>query len=127
MRPRPLALALIALASSIPGCVAVAVAAVAAGAVHVTSEDSVEVYFDAPHDRVFDAAEQQVVALGGSPLSNRVTGRIEAEVGHSDVEVQVTSVGKARTRVEVQARKNEGVSPDVDCANQVAMGIAKRL
>ncbi|HKE02256.1 MAG TPA: hypothetical protein VKE69_14655 [Planctomycetota bacterium] len=127
MRPTSLAVVPLALAALLPGCLVVAAAAVAAGVVHVTSEDTVEVYFNNPYDKVFDAAEQELVARGGAPMTDRKTGKIEASLGHSSVSIQVTGTGDKSTRIEVKARKNQGISPDIDRANQIATGVSKRV
>jgi uncharacterized protein DUF3568 len=118
--------------SLLSGCESVgsaaAGAAVGAAVVHVTGEDTVEVYLEAPYDRVYDAAEAELRDEGGIPKGDRGSGHLEAEAGHSSVKIDVARVQKEnRTRLTVKARKNSGISPDAERAGQIAVDIAQRV
>ncbi len=121
-------LALAGVALVLSGCVAVAAAAVAAGVVYTTSDDSSKVYFDQSRDTVFDACIKSVQELGVLDRDDRMAGSIEGTVDFATVTVQLNRPTKAMVKVTVSARKHVvGVSPAPDIAERVALDIAKRL
>ena len=121
-------LALAGIALILSGCVAMAAAAVAAGVVYTTSDDSSEVYFDQSWDTVFDACLKAVANQGVLDRDDRTAGSIEGTVDFATVTVQLNRPSSAMVKVTVSARKHVvGVTPAPDIAERVALDIAKRL
>lgn len=108
------------------GCLLVAGAAVGAGAVHVLGEDAAEVNLERDWDTVFNAGVDAVETLGSVETQDREAGVIEGHVKEADVTVKLEQVTKSTVKVVVEARKNEGVSPAPEIAQDVSHAIAER-
>ena len=112
-----LSLALLAL----PGCL-LGAAAVGAGVVAATSEDTARVDIRAPMDAVFDAASRQIESIVKITASDQSRGLLEGKSDGSSIEMSVFRVGEF-TRLRVTARKVAGTLPDLDLANRLASDI----
>ncbi len=115
------------LAASLPGCLLVAGAAIAAGVVHTVGDDVAEVTLESSTERVFEASENELASRSNGFRSYKGSLRIEGRVGASDVTITLDALPKESTRLRVVARKHEGLSPDVETAHQVAFAIVKRV
>ena len=115
-----------ALAAALPGCLLVAGAAIGAGIVHTTGEDTAEVVVEANTASAYAAAREEIRNRGMLESADAESSRVEGTVGGSSVKVSVTSPGTGEAKVSVSARKNGGISPDIETAEQVAMAIVKR-
>ncbi len=109
------------------GCLLIAGAAIALGVVHVASEDTTEVNLEGTRDHIYDACEAEMKARGVVEKGDRVGGTLEGRVGGSSVTVTVEKATESAWKVAVRARKNSGISPDLDTAQQVAYAIVKRV
>lgn len=120
----------IALAATLlllPGCLLVAGAAIGAGIVYSTGEDTAEVRVDADEAAAFAAAREEVILRGQIETSDPEVGRIEARIGTSTVTVTVRGEPEgAHSRVTVKARKAGGLGPDMDTAQTLAVAVVKR-
>jgi len=110
----------------LPGCLLVAGAAVGAGVVAATSEDTAQVDLRASRDEVFMTALRIVEAEGNVTDSNPGTGRIEGKVDGSSVLVKVFVVGDL-TRVTVKSRQIGGAFADLDLAESLATDISRAV
>ncbi len=115
-----------ALPLSITGCLFVAGAAIGAGIVHTTGEDTAEVVVEANSASAYAAAREEIQNRGVVESADADSSRVQGTVGGSSVTVSVSSPSSGEARVSVSARKNGGISPDIDTAEQVAMSIVKR-
>lgn len=123
----PLAFFLLAL-SILPltSCALAVGAAIGAGAVHATSEDTVELVIRARDAEVVSAAEGALDALGAAELVDRERVILQGSVGESRVDIRLVD-GVERRTVEISARRHAGLSPDLETARAVAREIALRL
>lgn len=110
-----------------PGCLLVAGAAIAVGVVHVTSDDTAEVLLDGSTDTIFEHVEKEMASRGTVTFSNRVGRRLEGEIGNADLVVTLERATDKTSRVRATARKNAGVSPDKDVAQEFLVGVTKRV
>ena len=125
-RSRAAALLFIA-AMALPGCVFVAGAAVGAGVIHATGDDTLEVVLHSPPGKVYDEAAEVVRTRGTLDKSRPVVREIEGSVSGASVTVTVLPEEKGNSRLRVKARRNGGISPDLETAEQVASWILKRV
>lgn len=107
---------------ALPGCVFVAGAAIGAGIVAATSEDTAQVDLDARVADVFATAVGVVERRGEVTGSSERSGEVEGNVGNSSVDVSVFAVNEF-TRVRVTARKLVGALPDLSLAEDIAREI----
>ncbi len=126
MKRIPLLLAMLLCAGTVPGCILVG-AAVVAGAVYTTGDDSAALRAEIDRETAFAAARSYVDEKGLLDMADPNAGRIEARVWESDVTIDVTEAENDRTVIEVTARRHIGLSPDQDVAKTIAEGIALRL
>ncbi len=113
-------------AAALPGCLLVAGAAIGAGIVHATGEDTAEVMVEVPSDAAYAAAREEIRTRGVLESADSDAAHLEGTVGGSTVKVSVSTPTRGEAKVSVSARKNAGISPDFETAEQVAMAIAKR-
>ena len=118
--------AALAAALSAPGCVFLAGAAVGAGVVHVVGEDSTEVVLEQSYESVFDASKEELGAQGTVEASDSEAGLVEGTVGSSSVRITVVRETESSVRVTVKSRKNAGISPDPETAEQISYALVKR-
>ena len=109
-----------------PGCVFLAGAAIGAGVVHVVGEDSTEVVLEQSYESVFDASKEELAAKGAVEASDADAGVVEGSVGPSSVTITVTRETDSSVRVTVKARKNGGISPDQETAEEISYGLLRR-
>jgi len=126
MKKAMLTAAVLAAALAVPGCVFLAGAAIGAGIVHAVGEDSTEVVLEEPYDAVFDASREELRARGVVEAADSEAGLLEGTVGGSSVKITVKRETDTTVRVTVKARKNAGISPDPEAAEQVSYGILRR-
>lgn len=120
------AVLLAAAALALPGCLLLAGAAIGAGIVHVVGSDSAEVVLEKDRAKVFEAAREEVKTRGVVETADAEAGTISGRVGSSSVEIAVAKETDSTVKVTVESRKNSGISPDPDTAQQVATAIVKR-
>jgi len=105
--------------ATLPGCLLVAGAAVGAGALIVTADDTVEVLIERDVRTVYEAALAELDARGTSMNRNPEFRRCEGEIGGSHVWIEVSPDKHDATRLRVRARKLEGTLPDLDLARDI--------
>ena len=123
----PRLLLVLLLLAPLPGCVLLVGAAIGAGVVHATSEDSVEVLFDAGFDEVYDVCEAQLERAGTVEVSDDLRGVLEGTVEDSELRITVDPTRQGYQRVTVTARKLSGLSPDLETAQWLADAVVRRL
>lgn len=121
------ALLVVAASLVVPGCIAIAAAAVAAGVVHATSDDSSEVTLERSWSKVFSASIAEMEAKGHVDVRDEEAGRVEGHVASAKVVITMSRSTENTVKVRVTARKLEGVSPAPDVAQDIALGLVKRL
>jgi hypothetical protein len=109
-----------------PGCVFLAGAAIGAGVVHVVGEDSTEVVVEQSYESVFDASKEELNTKGVVEASDVDAGLVQGSVGSSSVKITVTRETAGSVRITIKARKNGGISPDPDTAEQISYGVLRR-
>lgn len=109
-----------------PGCVFLAGAAIGAGVVHVVGEDSTEVVVEQSYQSVFDASKEELGAQGVVEASDSDSGMVEGSVGSSSVRITVRRETDSSVRLIIKARKNAGISPDPETAEQLSYGVLRR-
>jgi hypothetical protein len=120
MRKIPVVLALMLACSTLYGCAAVLVGAGVAGGIAI-SEDTGKLEVDTSFDRAWKIAYDTVKSMGAITKSDRDTGKIEAVVQESKVDVKIVPLTTRTVRIEVKARKN--LLPNMD----LAMTIINRI
>jgi hypothetical protein len=120
------AAALLLAAAALPGCLLLAGAAVGAGIVHVTAEDRAVVDLEADPGTAYRTARDVIDDRGLLGTAKEDTRTVAGTIGGSSVEVRVDSRDGGGSRVTVEARRNAGVSPDVETAQQTASAILSR-
>jgi hypothetical protein len=123
---RAAALLLVA-ATALPGCMIVAGAAVGAGVVHATGDDTLEVVLHSPPGKVYDEALEVVRTRGAIEASRPAVREIDGSVSGASITVTVLPEQSGQSRLRVKARRNAGISPDLETAEQVASWILKRV
>jgi len=120
----------IALAASLlllPGCLLVAGAAVGAGIVYSTGEDTAEVRVDVNAAAAFAASREEVILRGKIDSADEAAGVIEARIGTSTVRVAVVEEPEGgHSRVSVKARTTAGLAPDMETARILTVAVVKR-
>lgn len=101
---------------AIPSCALAIGAALGAGAVHTSSEDSAQLLTRSSAEDAFAACE--------STLERLV---LDGTVSESKLTVQIVPSGRDRHRITVSARRLAGLSPDLETARRVAGEIAELL
>ena len=118
---------LVIAATALPGCMIVAGAAVGAGVVHATGDDTLEVVLHSPPGKVYDEAEEVVRTRGAIEARRPLLREIDGSVSGASVTVTVLPEEPSQSRLRVKARRNAGISPDLETAEQVASWILKRV
>ena len=121
------AVLLLLAATALPGCMIVAGAAVGAGVIHATGDDTLEVVLHSPPGRVYDEAEQVVRTRGAIEATRPLVREIDGSVSGASITVTVLPEEPGNSRLRVKARRNAGISPDLETAEQVASWILKRV
>jgi hypothetical protein len=124
MRRVLLALTLLPL---LPSCAVLVGAAIGAGALHATSEDTVELLYRAPFGEVFDVCEAQLERAGEVTASDDLRGVLEGTADEAEVTITVDTTEQGYQRVRVKARRLSGLSPDLDTATWLGTVISRRL
>lgn len=123
MKAIALAVALLVL----PGCLLVAGAAVGAGIVYATGEDTAEVRVDVDAAAAYAASREEVIARGRIETSDPEAGILTATIGTSSVKVTVwADAQEGRSRVSVKARTASGLGPDMETARTLTVAVVKR-
>lgn len=112
---------------SIPGCALAIGAALGAGAVHTSSEDSAQVLTRSNAEDTFAACESILERLGAVDSADPKRLVLDATVSESKISVRIQPSGRDRHRVTVSARRLAGLSPDLETARRVAGEIAELL
>ncbi|MBI1849505.1 MAG: DUF3568 family protein [Planctomycetes bacterium] len=123
-------LALASLVFTSSGCLFVAGAAVAAGAIVYTGDDSIEATLDKPFDVVYDASMEELKRRGSITVQSREFGKLEADVvvpNDAHVEVGVERVGNATVKLTVKARKLAKTVPDQKTAEAIGNNIIQSV
>jgi uncharacterized protein DUF3568 len=123
-------LAFAAFAAALPGCLFVAGAAVAAGALVYTGDDSVEAHLDKPFDPVYGTAIEELKRRGTITVQSKEFGKIEADVivpNDAHVEISVERLGDNSTKLTVKARKLKKTVPDRTTAEQIGNSIIQSV
>lgn len=108
----------------LPGCLLAAGAAVGAGVVAATSEDTAQVDLkSAPPQEVYDTALNLVENEGDVTSSDPGNWNLTGEIEKSKVTITIFRVNDF-TRVRVKARKLGGTLPDLDLAKRIANDIS---
>jgi hypothetical protein len=120
----------IALAASLlllPGCLLVAGAAVGAGVVYATGEDTAEVRVEVNPAAAYAAAREEVLARGKVETSDPEAGILTGTIGSSSVKVTVREEAQeGHSFVSVKARTNAGLGPDMETARTLTVAVVKR-
>jgi hypothetical protein len=114
----------------LPGCWFLAGAAVAAGTLVVTGEDSVEATLEKPFDPVYEAAVAELERRGTIRVRTREFGRLEGDVvvpNDASVVVKVERLGDRTTKLTVSARKLAKTIPDRDVAQAIGTSIIQAV
>jgi hypothetical protein len=121
-------LALVLLAAvPLPGCLLVAGAAVGAGVVHATGDDTLEVVLHSGPEAVFAAARAEVAARGTVEREDAALREVDGSADGGSIRVKVLHEADGSARLRVGARKNAGISPDLETAEAVASAILRRV
>jgi hypothetical protein len=102
---------------ALPSCVLAIGAAIGAGAVHTTSEDSVEFLTRSSAKATFAACESSLERLGAVDSKRLV---LDGTVSESKISVRIEPADQDRQRITVSARRLAGLSPDLEAARRVA-------
>ena len=114
-------------AAALPGCLLVAGAAIGAGIVYASSDDTAEVRLRTTTAAAYAAAREEVLVRGTVESSDPKSGVLEGKIGSTSVRVTVVAESDGMVKVSVKARSNSGLSPDMDTANQVTVAVVKRI
>lgn len=110
----------------LPGCVFLAGAAVAVGAVGVVvavSEDTARVDIRGDEKAIYETVLKRM-EQGGEVTYDRDRGTVEGRVEGSSVTIRVFTVDEF-VRVTVSARQLAGAFPDLDLAEEIATEISR--
>jgi hypothetical protein len=117
---------LIALAIPSSGCALFLLGAGAAGG-YAISKDEIEGLMDNSYNKVWQAAREVIKKEGAITLESPNTGKLEAIVDNSTVNVSVEQATSNSVRLRVQARKTKGLFPDQELAQDLYTQITKKL
>lgn len=112
---------------AIPSCALALGAALGAGAVHTTSEDSVEMLTRSSAASAFAACESSLERLGAVDSADPKRHVLAGTVSECKINIRIEPAGQDRRRIIVSARRHQGLSPDLDTARRVATDIAEQL
>lgn len=112
---------------AIPSCALAIGAALGAGAVHTSSEDSAQLLTRSSAEAAFAASESTLERLGAVDSADPKRLVLDATVSESKVSVRIQPSGRDRHRITVSARRLSGLSPDLETARRVAGEIAVLL
>lgn len=107
------------------GCAPVLLATAGAVAGYAVSKDSVTIDLDRPWDRVWASCLEEAKHLGKIKREDRVKGRIDARINEADAVVTLDQLTPATVRVVIRARKH--LLPQVEVAQKLGIGIARRV
>lgn len=117
---------ILALAFGSAGCVVLALGAGAAGG-YAIGKDEIEGFSDKSFERTWQSAWKIINAEGMVELANQESGRIEAVVQESKVNVEIDQVSPKSVRLRVKARKTMNLFPDIKLAQNLYEQIMKEL
>ena len=112
---------------AVPSCALAIGAALGAGAVHTSSEDSAQLLTRSNAEDTFAACESTLERLGAVDSADPKRLVLDGTVSESKLTVQIVPSGRDRHRVTVSARRLSGLSPDLETARRVAGEIAELL
>ena len=95
------------------GCAAVLIGAGVAGGVAI-SEDTAKLEVDSRYDHAWNVTYDTVKSMGAVNMQDKDSGKIQANIQDSKVDIKVLPVTSKTVRVEVKARKN--LLPNMDLA-----------
>lgn len=110
-----------------PSCALAVGVAIGAGIVHTTSEDTVEATLERPTGAVFAAAETVLEGRGEVLAADAERLRIEGETDGAELTMTIVALDDERARIEVRARRLQGLSPDLETAKRVARAVIDEL
>lgn len=90
------------------GCAPILIgAAVGAGAVggYAVSKDTIQTDLDRPYEAIWNAALTVSKAYGNMKYENSSTGYIELEQGPTHIQIRLSRMTRATTRIRVKVRK----------------------
>ena len=108
------------------GCAVFLLGAGAAGG-YAISRDTVEGVVEKPLDRIWSAAREVMMYEGFIRSEDRTRGKLEAEVGKSQVKVEVKQLTQQAVRVRVKARTGYKLVPNQNLANEVYNKIFQKI
>lgn len=112
------------LALALSGCAPVLIATAGAVGGYAVSRDSVTLDLDRPLERVWALCLEETQGQGTIKRQDRRRDRIEARIREADVVVTVERLTDSTVRVIIRARKH--LLPQVETAQRLALGIARR-
>jgi len=112
-------------AGGLNGCAIALISAGAAGG-YAISKDSVENYFDASQQRVFQKALAVAEEMGLVKLQDKENGIIKATIQEANITITIDQITKKSIKLKVKAR-NKFYLPKVNIAQEVYSGIVDRL
>ncbi len=107
------------------GCAPVLLAFSGAVVGYAVSHDSVTVDLDRPWDRIWSACLEETKRQGRVKSEDRANGRIDARIQKTDVVVTLEQLTPSTVRVVIRARRN--LLPQVEVAQHLGVGIARRV
>lgn len=110
-----------------PSCALAVGVAIGAGIVHTTSEDTVEAIIEDSTEAVFRAAEAVLEGRGVVRAADLERLRIEGESDGAEVQMRIQAAENGRSRLEVRARRLQGLSPDLETAKRTARAVVDAL
>ncbi len=110
---------------SCAGCAPILLATAGAVAGYAVSKDSVTIDLDRSWDRVWASCLEEAKHLGKIKREDRVKGRIDARINEADAVITLDQLTPATVRVVIRARKR--LLPQVEVAQKLGIGIARRV
>lgn len=108
------------------GCALLLVGAGVTGGIAI-SKDTFEGHFDRKLENVWRATREVIMEQGFIRNEDKPHGRIEAEVGKSEVKVEIQQVSEKAVRIRVKARKSHKLLPNPGLANDLYNKIFYKL
>ncbi len=107
------------------GCAPIILMTAGAVAGYVVSRDSVTLNLDRPTEKVWSAVVEETKHQGRIKKEDHSAKRLDAVVQKSDVILTLEQLTPATVRVVIRARKH--LLPQVEVAQHLAVGIARRV
>lgn len=127
MRNLALLAALAAGIAALPGCILIAGAAIGAGVVYTTGDDTAAVRVHSTADAAYAAAREEVLRRGVVESSDSAARVLAGRIGSSSVRIHVVGEPDGMSKVTITSRTNAGLGPDMDTANELAVAVVRRL